>query len=80
MQLGSKMRYFSAQLAAWLENDLWKELATHSNKMAQLLAEQVKSIPNIHVTQKVQSNGVFAIIPNETIEILQKGIFLLCLG
>jgi len=60
MQLTSKMRFISAQFNAFFRNDLWLKNAKHANKMAQLLYENVKDIPNIEITQKVQANAVFA--------------------
>lgn len=75
MQLASKMRYISAQFGAYLENDLWKENALHANRMAQKLYEAVKNIPGVEVTQKVESNAVFAIIPPEIIPKLQEQYF-----
>jgi threonine aldolase len=36
--------------------------------MALMLDEQLKHIPEVKVTQKVQSNGVFVIIPNDIAE------------
>jgi len=75
MQLASKMRYISAQFTALLSNDLWLKNATHANKMAKLLAEKVSAIPQIEITQPVETNGVFAIMPAEAIEKLQKRYF-----
>jgi threonine aldolase len=75
MQLASKMRYIAAQFSTFLSNDLWKKNAAHANKMAKLLYNEVKNIPGIEITQKVESNGVFAIIPSEIIPILQKEYF-----
>jgi threonine aldolase len=75
MQLASKMRYIAAQFNTFLSNDLWKKNAAHANKMARLLYSEVKDIPGIEITQKVESNGVFAIIPSEIIPILQKEYF-----
>ncbi len=75
MQLASKMRYISAQFGAYLENDLWKENALHANRMAQKLYEAVKDIPGVTVTQKVESNAVFAIIPPELTPRLQEHYF-----
>lgn len=75
MQLASKMRYIGAQFSAYLTDDLWLKNAQHSNRMAQLLAEKVKGIPQIKITQKVESNGVFAIVPKEIIHELQKEFF-----
>ncbi len=75
MQLASKMRYISAQFGAYLENDLWKENALHANLMARKLYEAVKDIPGVEITQKVESNAVFAIIPPEVIPKLQEEYF-----
>jgi len=75
MQLASKMRYISAQFDAYLTNDLWKKSASHSNEMAQILAREVAKISQIKITQKVQSNGVFAIVPPHIIPELQKEYF-----
>lgn len=75
MQLYSKMRFTAAQFIAYFENDLWKELATHSNNMAKLLEKEVRNIREIKITQPVDANGVFAQIPKELIEPLQKKFF-----
>lgn len=72
MQLASKMRYISAQFSAFLTHDLWLESASHANEMAQLLAEKLQHIPSIKITQKVEANMVFAVIPNQYITRLQK--------
>ncbi|MBX3099442.1 MAG: threonine aldolase [Salinibacterium sp.] len=63
MQLASKMRFISAQLIALLETDLWLTSASHANAMASRLAEGVRGMPGVEITQKVQSNAVFAILP-----------------
>lgn len=75
MQLASKMRFIAAQFDALLADDLWLRNAKHSNAMAKLLYEEVKDIPQIKVTQKVQANGVFAIVPPQYIETLRKEFF-----
>jgi threonine aldolase len=72
MQLTSKMRYISAQFSRFLADDLWLRNASHANKMAQLLAEKLKNIPDVKITQKVEANMVYAIIPNRCIIKLQK--------
>ncbi|MCX6662183.1 MAG: beta-eliminating lyase-related protein [Euryarchaeota archaeon] len=72
MQLTSKMRYISAQFSAFLNDDLWLRNASHANEMARLLAEQLQSIPGIEISQKVEANMVYAIIPNHCIIKLQK--------
>jgi threonine aldolase len=75
MQLASKMRFIAVQFSAFLTDDLWLKNASHANKMAKKLSERVKDIKGVKITQEVQSNGVFAIIPPETIPELQKEYF-----
>ncbi len=73
--LASKMRFISAQFQALLEKDLWKGNAAHANKMAAKLAAELERIPEIKITQRVEANGVFAILPREYIPVLQKSYF-----
>ncbi|UCG27432.1 MAG: low specificity L-threonine aldolase [Bacteroidales bacterium] len=75
MQLASKMRFIAAQFEAYLSNDLWMKNASHANEMAQLLAAEVENIPEVKITQNVEANGVFAIIPKESIPVLQEKFF-----
>ena len=72
MHLASKMRYISAQFTAFLSNDLWLRNAQHANEMAQLLVKELKRIPQVGITQKVEANMVYATIPNQYIPKLQK--------
>lgn len=74
-QLYSKMRFVAAQYIAYFHNDLWIKNASHSNKMAGLLYQVVKDIPEINITQKVQSNGIFAIIPPKIIAPIQEAYY-----
>ena len=75
MQLASKMRFISAQYIGYFKNDLWKKLATHSNAMAAILGEKLSRIQGITITQKVQSNGIFVIIPSEIAEKIRNHYF-----
>ena len=75
MQLHSKTRFIAAQFSAILKNDLWLKTAGHANRMAQLLASEAAKIPGIRITQAVQGNEIFAIVPREKIEVLQKECF-----
>jgi threonine aldolase len=43
--------------------------------MAQLLARELERIPQVRITQKVESNGVFAIVPRKYVAVLQKKYF-----
>ena len=75
MQLASKMRYISAQFNALLSTDLWLKNARYANKMAQILYQELKNIPQVKITQKVEANAVFAIIPKQYIAKLMKKYF-----
>lgn len=73
--LPSKMRYISAQFETLLSGNLWLENAAHANHMAQLLAAELGKTPQIRITQKVEANGVFAVLPKKYIAKLQKKYF-----
>ena len=75
MHLPSKMRFISAQFEALLSGDLWRRGAAHANRMAQLLGSELAKVPQIKLTQPVESNGVFATIPKEYIPALQEKYF-----
>jgi threonine aldolase len=75
MQLASKMRFISAQFETYLSDDLWKKNAMHANNMAALLYSALSEVPEIKVTQKVQANCVFAILPSRFIRRLQDEYF-----
>jgi len=64
MQLASKMRFVSAQLVALYEGDLWLRSAVHANAMAGRLAAGLAQVPGVHITQRVQANGVFVVLPD----------------
>ncbi|KYK31013.1 MAG: threonine aldolase [Thermoplasmatales archaeon SG8-52-3] len=72
MHLTSKMRFISAQFEALLSNNLWLKNAKHANDMAQVLYKEVKELPKIKITQKVQVNAVFAALPKNIITNIQK--------
>ncbi len=74
-QLPSKMRFISAQFEALLTDDLWRQNAQHANRMAQLLAQELGKVPPITITQKVEANGVFALVPKRYVPVLQKKYF-----
>jgi threonine aldolase len=75
MHLPSKMRFISAQFTALLADDLWRRNAAHANGMAQLLARELAQIPQLTITQPVESNGVFALVPKRYVPLLQKQYF-----
>lgn len=72
MQLASKMRFVSVQFEALLAGDLWLRSAAHANAMARRLEEGVRTVPGVEVLHPVQSNAVFARLPHDVSERLQK--------
>jgi threonine aldolase len=70
MQLASKMRFVSAQLEALLTGDLWRRAAGHANAMARRLGDAVAD--HVRITQPVQANSVFAILPPDATAELQR--------
>jgi threonine aldolase len=75
MQLASKMRFISAQFIAYFRDDLWKTSASHANAMAGILEDKLMKIKSLKITQPVQANGVFVIIPKEVAEKVMKHYF-----
>ncbi|MDN6202825.1 MAG: beta-eliminating lyase-related protein, partial [Micrococcaceae bacterium] len=63
MQLGSKMRFISAQLIALYGGALWPRSASHAHAMAPRLRAAVEDIDGLEITQPTESNAVFAKLP-----------------
>lgn len=75
MQLYSKMRFVATQFIAYLTDDLWLTLATNANMQAKYLESRLKEINFITLTQNVEANAVFAIIPKDKIEVIREKYF-----
>ena len=72
MQLASKMRFIAAQFDALLDGDAWRRGAAHANAMAARLAASVGGLSGVTLTQPVQANAVFAVLPPGVAEGLQR--------
>lgn len=57
--LYSKMRYLSAQLLAYVEDDLWLDLARHANAQAARFAAAVEEHPSARLEYAPQANEIF---------------------
>ena len=55
----SKMRYVSAQLLAYVEDDRWLDMAGHANRQAARFAEAVETHGGTRLEYPVQANEVF---------------------
>lgn len=76
-QLPSKARYVSAQVSALLDDGLGVALGSHANAMATALVDGLQAsaasgrIPPLDLTQRVDSNQVFARLPRQVAESLR---------
>lgn len=59
----SKMRFISAQLDAYLADDLWLRNARHANRMAARLAAGLTALPGVRLRYPVEANEVFVDLP-----------------
>lgn len=66
--LFSKMRFLSAQLLAYITDDLWLRNAAHANRMAAKLAMGLQALPQAHLLYPVQANELFVALPEEVIQ------------
>jgi threonine aldolase len=72
MQLASKMRFIAAQFEVLLTDGLWQRPAAHANAMAARLAAALADVDGVEITQRVEANAVFAIVPPEVVPPLQE--------
>lgn len=75
MQLASKSRFIATQFIALLSNNLWLENAQRANNMAQLLAQKLQQVPEVTISQAIQTNAVFAKLDPRLVPILQEKYF-----
>ena len=64
----SKMRFVSAQLDAYISNDVWLKNARHANKMGKRLSEGLNNYSDINLSYPTEANEVFATFPRNKIE------------
>jgi threonine aldolase len=64
----SKMRFVSAQLDAYISNDVWLKNAKHANDMGKLLSEGLAKHNSIEIAYPTEANEVFAKFPRYMIE------------
>jgi threonine aldolase len=79
-QLISKMRFISAQLEAYVKDDLWLRNARLANAMAAYLSEELAKLEGIELAFPTQSNEVFAHMPRAVIEHMNAAGFIVTEG
>lgn len=75
LQLPSKTRFLAAGFLAYMEKELWLEMAQHENQIAQYLRESLTAFPEIVFTHDTQANSVFCQMPRPWIKELRKKFF-----
>lgn len=68
----SKGRFLGAQMAAYLADDHWLDLARHANAMAERLATGLAAIPRVRLPWRREVNEVFPILPIRWVEALRE--------
>lgn len=69
--LFSKQRFLSAQMVAYLEDDLWLRNGASANAAAQRLAAGLSSLPGVSLAQPVEANEIFIQLPERLIASLE---------
>ena len=64
----SKMRFVSAQLDAYISNDVWLRNAKQANKMGKKLSDGLKDHSDINLAYPTEANEVFATFPRNKID------------
>jgi threonine aldolase len=75
MQLSSKTRFLAAQFYAFLADDLWLEIARHTTGLARDLERKMRVFPEVHVDYPVESNAIFARLPQSWIKPMRERFF-----
>ncbi len=71
--LFSKMRFLSAQLAAYLRDDLWLANARHANARAAELSQGLAALDGARLAHAVQANEIFIYLPEAVLGALEAG-------
>jgi threonine aldolase len=65
--LFSKMRFIAAQMDAYLEGELWREMAANANAVATRLAKGLAALPGAALAHPVEANEIFVDLPEKAI-------------
>lgn len=77
-QLFSKSRFIAAQFEAYLADDLWLDLARHSNAMADRLREGIGASSNARLGWQTETNELFPVMgKRKAAELREKGAVIL---
>jgi threonine aldolase len=75
-QVWSKMRFASAQLLAYVENDLWLDMARAANQAAAHIAAGIAGMAGLSLRAPVEANEIFLDLPGAVMDALEHDGFL----
>ena len=69
----SKMRFVSAQLTAYVEDDRWLKTAARANALTERMAQSLARVEGAEIAYPVEANAIFAYLPDAVVKRLRKG-------
>jgi Threonine aldolase len=75
MQLVSKMRFMAVQFLEYLKDGLWHENALWANRMASLLAGELRQMEHVRIVHPVDVNALFVRMHKDAIAKLQERFY-----
>lgn len=72
MQLASKNRFIAAQFKRLLQDNLWHDIAAHTNSLATEFEKQVATTPSVKIAYPVETNAVFLNMPRDLYDKMQQ--------
>ncbi|KAA8385471.1 threonine aldolase [Acetobacter tropicalis] len=70
-QIASKMRFITAPWLSMIQSGAWLENARHGNACARLFATELAGVSGLELAWPVQSNGVFLLLPEQSMNTLR---------
>lgn len=73
MQLPSKTQFMARAFLAYLQTELWRDIALHQSQLAQRMGQKIKEL--VPVNHPVESNAVFCCLPKDIVKALREEFF-----
>ena len=70
------MRFLSAQLDAYVKDDVWRRNAENANGKAKRLVDGISRLPGVSLRHPLQANEIFVQLPKSVIDGLEADGFL----
>ncbi len=73
MQLPSKTQFMARAFLAYLQTQLWRDIAIHQSLLTKDMAQKIKEL--VPVNYPVESNAVFCCLPKDIVKALREEFF-----